>query len=78
MGDKVQVAESLPEKDPLNQTRFITSIVTQKAIASDDPGWMRHCEIKLPAAWIDQLNSTWTGLTCRPHDSKRPRIKAGS
>jgi len=38
MGDKVQVAESLPEKDPLNQTRFITSIVTQKAIASDDPG----------------------------------------
>jgi len=35
---KVQVAESLPEKDPLNQRRFITSIVTQKAIASDDPG----------------------------------------
>src|SRR5258708_25621642 len=38
MGYKVQVAESLPEKDALNQKRFITSIVTQKAIASDDPG----------------------------------------
>ena len=38
MGYKVQVAESLPEKDALNQNRFITSIVTQKAIASDDPG----------------------------------------
>jgi len=29
---------SLPEKDALNPKRFITSIVTQKAIASDDPG----------------------------------------
>jgi len=38
MGYKVQVAESLPEKDALNPKRFITSIVTQKAIASDDPG----------------------------------------
>jgi len=38
VGYKVQVAESLPERDPLNQKRFITSIVTQKAIASDDPG----------------------------------------
>jgi hypothetical protein len=38
MGYKVQVAESLPEKDASNQERFITSIVTQKAIASDDPG----------------------------------------
>jgi transposase len=38
VGYKVQVAESLPEEDPLNQKRFITSIVTQKAIASDDPG----------------------------------------
>jgi hypothetical protein len=34
----VQVAESLPEEDSLKQKRFITSIVTQKAIASDDPG----------------------------------------
>jgi hypothetical protein len=34
---EVQVAES-PEKDALKQNRFITSIVTQKAIASDDPG----------------------------------------
>jgi hypothetical protein len=33
MGYKVQVAESLPEKDALNLNRFITSIVTQKAIA---------------------------------------------
>jgi len=29
MGYKVQVAESLPEKDALKQNRFITSIVTQ-------------------------------------------------
>jgi hypothetical protein len=28
----------LPEEDSLKQKRFITSIVTQKAIASDDPG----------------------------------------
>jgi hypothetical protein len=38
VGYKVQVAESLPEEDSLKQKRFITSIVTQKAIASDDPG----------------------------------------
>jgi hypothetical protein len=38
MGYKVQMAESLPKKDALSQKRFITSIVTQKAIASDDPG----------------------------------------
>jgi transposase len=38
MGYKVQVAESLPQEDASNQERFITSIVTQKAIASDDPG----------------------------------------
>jgi hypothetical protein len=28
---------SLPEEDPLKKERFITSIVTQKAIGSDDP-----------------------------------------
>ena len=38
VGYKVQVAESLPEEDAPKQKRFITSIVTQKAIASDDPG----------------------------------------
>jgi len=38
VGYKVQVAESLPEEDSAQQKRFITSIVTQKAIASDDPG----------------------------------------
>jgi transposase len=38
MGYKVQVAESLPEEGSPEQKRFITSIVTQKAIASDDPG----------------------------------------
>jgi len=38
VGYKAQIAESLPEKDALNQERFITSIVTQKASASDDPG----------------------------------------
>jgi transposase len=38
VGYKVQVAESLPEEDSLKQKCFITSIVTQKAIASDDPG----------------------------------------
>ena len=52
MGYKVQVAESLPEKDALNQNRFITSIVTQKAIASDDPG--------LDAILTDQ--AVWGGL----------------
>jgi hypothetical protein len=38
VGYKAQIAESLPEKDALNQERFITSIVTQKASESDDPG----------------------------------------
>src|SRR6202795_1230902 len=38
VGYKVQVAESLPEEDSAQQKRFITSIVTQKAIASDYPG----------------------------------------
>ena len=38
VGYKAQIAESLPEKDASNQERFITSIVTQKATESDDPG----------------------------------------
>jgi len=38
VGYKVQVAESLPAEDAPKQKRFITSIVTQPAIASDDPG----------------------------------------
>jgi len=38
VGYKAQVAESLPEKDAPNQKCFITSIVTQKASESDDPG----------------------------------------
>ena len=38
VGYKAQVAESLPEKDAPSQKRFITSIVTQKASESDDPG----------------------------------------
>jgi hypothetical protein len=38
VGYKVQVAESLPEEDAASQKRFITSIVTQKASESDDPG----------------------------------------
>jgi DDE family transposase len=38
VGYKTQIAESLPEKDALNQECFISSIVTQKASESDDPG----------------------------------------
>jgi transposase len=38
VGYKAQVAENLPEKEAPNQKRFITSIVTQKASESDDPG----------------------------------------
>src|ERR1700747_1623988 len=38
VGYKTQVAERLPEKDAPGQKRFITSIVTQKASESDDPG----------------------------------------
>jgi transposase len=38
VGYKVQVAESLPAEEAPKQKRFITSIVTQPAIASDDPG----------------------------------------
>jgi transposase len=38
VGYKAQIAESLPEKDALSHERFITSIVTQKASESDDPG----------------------------------------
>jgi len=38
VGYKAQVAESLPVKDAPSQKRFITSIVTQKASESDDPG----------------------------------------
>src|SRR5260370_39729978 len=38
VGYKAQVAESLAEKEAPNQKRFITSIVTQKATESDDPG----------------------------------------
>src|SRR6266436_2553632 len=38
VGYKAQAAESLPEKDAPSQKRFITSIVTQKASESDDPG----------------------------------------
>jgi hypothetical protein len=38
VGYKAQVAESLPDQDAHNQKRFITSIVTQKASESDDPG----------------------------------------
>src|SRR5258708_30069935 len=38
VGYKAQVAESLPEKEAANRNRFITSIVTQKASESDDPG----------------------------------------
>jgi Transposase DDE domain/Transposase domain (DUF772) len=49
VGYKAQIAESLPEKDALNQRRFITSIVTQKASESDDPG--------LDATLADQARS---------------------
>src|SRR5260370_2894513 len=38
VGYKVQVAETLPEKDAVNQAHFIASVVTQKASESDDPG----------------------------------------
>ncbi len=38
VGYKAQIAESLPEKDALNQNRVITSIVTQRANESDEPG----------------------------------------
>jgi hypothetical protein len=38
VGYKVQVAETIAEKEAANQACFITSIVTQKASASDDPG----------------------------------------
>jgi hypothetical protein len=38
VGYRAQVAERLPEKEAPNQKRFITSIVTQKASESDDPG----------------------------------------
>jgi hypothetical protein len=38
VGYKAQVAESLPEKEAPSQKSFITSIVTQKASESDDPG----------------------------------------
>jgi transposase len=42
VGYKVQVAETIPEKDAKNQPSaqgsFLTSIVTQKASESDDPG----------------------------------------
>jgi hypothetical protein len=38
VGYKAQVAESVPQKDAPNQKCFITSIVTQKASESDDPG----------------------------------------
>ncbi|HET9377299.1 MAG TPA: transposase [Chthoniobacterales bacterium] len=38
VGYKAQIAESIPEKDSLSQSRFITSIVTQRASESDDPG----------------------------------------
>jgi Transposase DDE domain/Transposase domain (DUF772) len=38
VGYKAQIAESLPQKDAPAQERFITSIVTQKASESDDPG----------------------------------------
>jgi Transposase DDE domain/Transposase domain (DUF772) len=38
VGYKVQVAESLSEKDDPNSVSFLTSMVTQKASASDDPG----------------------------------------
>src|SRR5258707_11940424 len=38
VGYKGQVAETLPEKDAVNQAHFIASVVTQKASESDDPG----------------------------------------
>ena len=38
VGYKAQVAESLPQTEAPCQKRFITSIVTQKASESDDPG----------------------------------------
>ena len=38
VGYKAQIAESLPEKDALNRNRVITSIVTQRANESDEPG----------------------------------------
>jgi hypothetical protein len=38
VGYKVQVAETVPEADSKEQGSFITSIVTQKASQSDDPG----------------------------------------
>ncbi len=45
---------------------------------NDDPGLDETLRDQAATARSDQLNSTWMGLTCRPHDSTRPRIKAGS
>ena len=60
VGYKAQVAESLPEKDAPNQKRFITSIVTQKASESDDPGLDQSFHDQA-LSWLRSTN----GILCR-------------
>jgi hypothetical protein len=65
------VAESLPEEDSLKQKRFITSIVTQKAIASDDPG----LDTNLTQVEKDSQAAEWFAGMAGAHlrvDTRRP------
>ena len=64
VGYKAQIAESFPEKDALNQERFITSIVTQKATESDDPG-LRSNLPRSSAQRLGSSNRTLRGWSLR-------------
>jgi hypothetical protein len=78
VGYKAQIAESLPEKDTLNQERFITSIVTQKASESDDPGLDQTFQDQALSGLDRPTEFMSMGPTFQPFDSIKLRRKAGS
>jgi transposase len=78
VGYKAQVAESLPEKDAPNQKCFITSIVTQKASESDDPGLDQSFQDQALSGLERPTELYVDGPTFRPLDSMKLSRKAGS
>src|SRR5260221_898206 len=78
VGDKAQVAESVTEQDAPNQKCFITSIVTQKASESDDPGLDQSFQDQALSGLERPTELYVDGATFRPLDSMKPSRKAGS
>jgi hypothetical protein len=70
-GYKVQVAESFGDKPEANAANFITSIVTQKASESDDPGLEESLREQTRSGLEGHQNFMSTVLTSQQLDSKK-------